>query len=92
MTKTAWMLGAATFLAPLADPALSQPKPAANATVIVTLGTRGGPLPTRGRSQSANLLVVNKALYLVDAGDGVTRRLGKAGYDFRQVGRVFITH
>jgi len=95
MTKTAWMLTAATMLTALTDGALSQPaapKPTRSATVIVTLGTRGGPLPTRGRSQSANLLVVNKALYLVDAGDGVTRRLGKAGYDFRQVGRVFITH
>jgi len=95
MKKPAWMFAAATFLMALAASAPSpaaSPKPAASGTVLVTLGTRGGPLPTRGRTQSANLLVVNKALYLIDAGDGVTRRLVKAGYDFRQVGRVFITH
>ena len=95
MKRTAWTIAAATFLMALAASALSQtasPKPAASGTVIVTLGTRGGPLPTRGRTQSSNLLVVNKALYLIDAGDGVTRRLVKSGYDFRQVGHVFITH
>jgi ribonuclease BN (tRNA processing enzyme) len=93
MTKNAWMLVAATLF--FADSALSQaasPKPSASGTVLITLGTRGGPLPTRGRTQSANLLVVNKALYLIDAGDGVTRRIVKSGYDFRQVGHVFITH
>lgn len=61
-------------------------------TLIITLGTRGGPLPTKDRAQSSNLLVVNGALYLIDAGDGVTRRIVQAGYDFRQVGKVFITH
>jgi ribonuclease BN (tRNA processing enzyme) len=69
-----------------------QAKPPASSTVIVTLGTRGGPLPTRDRAQSSNLLVVNGTLYLIDAGDGATRRIVEAGYDFRQVGKVFITH
>lgn len=69
-----------------------QTKPQPSGTVIVTLGTRGGPLPSRDRAQSSNLLVVNGALYLVDAGDGVTRRIVQAGYDFRQVGKEFITH
>jgi hypothetical protein len=77
----------------LADGALSQPAtPAPSGTVLITLGTRGGPLPTHSRTQSSNLLVVNKALYLIDAGDGVTRRIVKSGHDFREVGRVFITH
>ena len=95
MTKLAWMFAAASLLGALAGDALSQtaaPRPAASNTLLITLGTRGGPLPTRGRTQSANLLVVNKALYLIDAGDGVTRRIVKSGYDFREVGRVFITH
>jgi len=37
-------------------------------------------------------LVINGSLYLIDAGDGVTRRIVQAGYDFRQVGKIFITH
>src|SRR5215472_10838621 len=46
---------------------------------LLTLGTRGGPFPTVGRAQSSNLLIVNGALYIVDAGEGVTRRLTRAG-------------
>jgi len=61
-------------------------------TRIVTLGTRGGPLPTKDRAQSSNLLIVNGTLYLIDAGDGVTRRIVQAGYDFKKIGKVFITH
>jgi len=53
------------------------------ATTLITLGTRGGPLPTKDCAQSSNLLVVNGTLYLIDAGDGVTRRIVQAGYDFR---------
>lgn len=61
-------------------------------TTLITLGTRGGPLPTKDRAQSSNLLVVNGTLYLIDAGDGVTRRIVQAGYDFRKIGKIFITH
>jgi ribonuclease BN (tRNA processing enzyme) len=64
----------------------------ATGTHIITLGTRGGPLPTKDRAQSSNLLVVNGTLYLIDAGDGATRRIVQAGYNFMQVGKVFITH
>ena len=66
--------------------------PAPKGTTLITLGTRGGPLPTKDRAQSSNLLVVNGTLYLIDAGDGATRRIVQAGYDFRQVGKIFITH
>ena len=66
--------------------------PAALSTRLITLGTRGGPLPTRDRAQSSNLLVVNGALYLIDAGDGATRRIVQSGNDFRKVGKIFITH
>jgi ribonuclease BN (tRNA processing enzyme) len=68
------------------------PAQASTGTVVVTLGTRGGPLPTKDRAQSSNLLVVNGTPYLIDAGDGATRRIVQAGYDFRKVGKVFITH
>jgi ribonuclease BN (tRNA processing enzyme) len=59
---------------------------------IVTLGTAGGPLPRKDRTQSSNLLVVNGTLYVIDAGDNVTRRIVQAGYDFKKVGKIFITH
>ena len=39
-----------------------------------------------------NLLVVNGALYLVDAGGGVTGRLVQSGYNFRNASKIFITH
>jgi ribonuclease BN (tRNA processing enzyme) len=96
--RTALALGSLALLCASAGlPAVAQSggattnAPAASARVI-TLGTRGGPLPTKDRAQSSNLLVVNGTLYLIDAGDGVTRRIVQAGYDFRQVGKVFITH
>ena len=44
-------------------------------TTLITLGTGGGPLPRADRAQSSNLLVVNGALYLIDAGGGVTGRI-----------------
>jgi hypothetical protein len=40
-----------------ADMAMAQAP--ATGTVIITLGTRGGPFPTKDRTQSSNLLVVN---------------------------------
>ena len=61
-------------------------------TRLITLGTASGPIPRAGRAQSSNLLIVNGALYVVDAGDGVARRLTKARIDVRDVGTVFITH
>jgi ribonuclease BN (tRNA processing enzyme) len=72
--------------------AQSGPQPHGAASKLITLGTRGGPLPTGDRAQSSNLLVVNGALYLIDAGDGVTRRIVQSGNDFRKVGKIFITH
>jgi ribonuclease BN (tRNA processing enzyme) len=61
-------------------------------TRLITLGTSAGPPPRAHRAQSSNLLIVNGALYVVDAGDGVARRLAKAGINVREVGTVFITH
>src|SRR5260370_23239009 len=49
-------------------------------TTLITLGTRGGPLPTKDPAQSSNLLVVNGPLYLLDAAGGVMRRILPAGY------------
>src|SRR3954447_19941439 len=54
----------------------------ASGTRLVTLGTAGGPLPTKDRTQAANLLSVNGTHYVIDVGDNVTRRIVQAGADF----------
>ena len=64
----------------------------ATGTQLITLGTAGGPLPRADRAQSSNLLVVNGALYLIDAGGNVTSRVVQSGHDFRKIGKIFITH
>lgn len=59
---------------------------------LIVLGTRAGPIPSKDRAQTSNVLIVNGTNYLIDAGDGVARRLTQAGVNFRQIGKVFITH
>jgi ribonuclease BN (tRNA processing enzyme) len=59
---------------------------------LVTLGTIAGPQPHPERAQTSNLLIVNDTQYLIDAGDGVSRRLAEADADFTDIGRIFITH
>ena len=61
-------------------------------TRLITLGTSGGPPPRAHRAQSSNLLTVNGTHYVVDAGDGVARRIAKAGVNVREIGTIFITH
>jgi ribonuclease BN (tRNA processing enzyme) len=91
-----WRAGiAAIGIAAFAGAVSAQPiagGPLSKGTHLITLGTRSGPLPTAVRAQSSNLLIVNGALYLIDAGDGVTRRLARGGYAIRDVDHVFITH
>src|SRR6516225_11165228 len=85
---------AATFApgdAALAQNAGSETAPSSGVRLI-TLGTTAGPLPRKDRAQSSNTLIVNGTPYLIDAGDGVARRLVQAGIDFTKIGRVFITH
>lgn len=62
---TIW-LAALALLALPANAAEKAPGPAR----FVTLGTGGGPLTRLRRSEPANALVVNGAVYLFDAGDG----------------------
>ena len=61
-------------------------------TSFITLGTTAGPQPRKDRAQASNLLIVNGTNYLIDAGDGVARRIVQADVDFLDVGTVFITH
>jgi ribonuclease BN (tRNA processing enzyme) len=66
-----------------------KPKPG---TRLITLGTRSGPTPDVHRAQSSNVLITNGAAYIIDAGDGVSRRLIKLGINFRDISSIFITH
>jgi ribonuclease BN (tRNA processing enzyme) len=59
---------------------------------LITLGTAGGPPPRAHQAQSSNLLTVNGTHYVIDAGDGVARRIAKAGINVRDIGTIFITH
>jgi Metallo-beta-lactamase superfamily len=61
-------------------------------TRVITLGTSAGPPPRAHRAQSSNLLIVNGAYYVVDAGDGTARRIAKAGINVRDIGTIFLTH
>jgi len=88
------LLGTVTFSpggATLAQNAGSDAAPSSGVRLI-TLGTTAGPLPRKDRAQSSNALIVNGTPYVIDAGDGVARRLVQAGIDFTKIGRVFITH
>ena len=59
---------------------------------FITLGTHGGPVSDLKRSQPANALVVGRAVYLVDAGDGAVQQLARAGLSLAAVRAVFISH
>jgi ribonuclease BN (tRNA processing enzyme) len=59
---------------------------------LIILGTSAGPSLTPGRAQTSHLLTVNGTYYVVDAGDGVARRMARTGADVRDVGFIFLTH
>lgn len=59
---------------------------------LIILGTSAGPSLTPGRAQTSHLLTVNGTYYVVDAGDGVARRMARAGAEVRDVGIIFLTH
>jgi ribonuclease BN (tRNA processing enzyme) len=58
----------------------------------ITLGTQGGPIPLKSRSQPANVLLTGDGAYVVDAGDGVTEQLARANVSLRQVKAVVLSH
>jgi ribonuclease BN (tRNA processing enzyme) len=80
----------------LAYQSMAQPKAVAptqrTGTHVITLGTLAGPVPKPHRAQSSNLLIVNGVYYIVDAGDGVARRLAKTNINMREIGTIFLTH
>ena len=69
--------------APLARDGVAQTTdaPPKFGTRLITLGTVAGPPPRANRAQSSNLLIVNGTLYVIDAGDGATRRIAQAGFN-----------
>lgn len=61
-------------------------------TRLILLGTGGGPRPRKVSSASAQVIVVNDTLYVVDCGNGVARQLVFAGLPLPKLRHVFITH
>jgi ribonuclease BN (tRNA processing enzyme) len=75
----------------LVSPANAQQASSGQDTFI-TLGTMGGPVPSRDRSQPANALIHNGRTYLVDAGDGTVQQMARAGLPLPGVKAVFLSH
>lgn len=65
---------------------------AAPKSTLILLGTGGGPSPKPNRFPSAYALVIDAAVYLIDAGNGVAQQLVRAGLSVNAVRHVFITH
>ena len=78
---------AASLAAPAAFAQAAKPR-----TRIVFLGTKGGPRVGLGRSNPANLVVVNDTPFVIDCGMGVSRQLVAAGVPLETVKYIFISH
>ena len=58
----------------------------------ICLGTKGGPRVGLGRSNPANVLIVDNVPYVVDCGPGVSKRLVEAKVALPDIRYVFVTH
>jgi len=90
--RRSWLWAMSALLAPLVFTPVAVSAQSANGAEFVTLGTGGGPLIRIKRSEPANAVIVNGAVYLFDAGDGAQRQLVAAGLTLRQLRAVFISH
>ena len=62
-------------------------------TRLILLGTKGGPrVGGTGRSNPANLVVINGVMYVIDCGNGVSQRLAAAGFALNKVRFILLTH
>ena len=61
-------------------------------TRLMLLGTGGGPRPKKQNNASAQVIIANDTLYVVDCGDGVARQLVLAGLSLDRLRHVFVTH
>lgn len=88
------LLGAAAgelgFL-PAASPA-AESATASKRTRWIVLGSKGGPRVTTGRSNPANVLLVDDVPYIIDCGIGITKRLVEAKVPLPNLRYVFVTH
>jgi ribonuclease BN (tRNA processing enzyme) len=57
-----------------------------------TMGTMGGPMPLKGRSQPADALVWPDEAWLVDCGDSAMGQLAEAGLGPRATAVVLFSH
>lgn len=79
----------------VAVPAAAQPAPPAagkRKARWICLGTKGGPRVGLGRSNPANVLIVDDVPYVVDCGPGVSKRLVEAKVALPDLRYVFVTH
>ena len=82
---------ALTGAAALAAPAvLAQPD--SSRTRIIFLGTKGGPRVGLGRSNPANVVMVNGTPFVVDCGMGVSHQLVAAGVPLETIRYILISH
>ena len=58
----------------------------------IFLGTKGGPRVGTGRSNPANVLLVDNVPYVVDCGPGVSKRLVEAKVALPDLRYIFVTH
>lgn len=58
---------------------------------LVMLGTRAGPFPSL-RAATSTALVVDGAVYVIDAGSGLVQRFFESGLHFGDVRGIFLTH
>lgn len=82
-------LAAAFALTFTALPAMAQTTAPATFT---TLGTGSGPMGNPKRAQPAHLLRAGEQTILIDAGDGATEQIVKAGVPFGEVQTILISH
>jgi len=86
-------LTAAAGIAAAARPAISFAEDTdKTGTKIVFLGTKGGPRVGLGRSNPANLIMVNGTPIVLDCGMGVSRQLVAAGVPLQSVKYIMISH
>ena len=90
-------VAASALLAPVAASAqaaqaAATAQPVVLANRFVTLGTHGGPVSSTTRSQPANVLLIGRDAYLIDAGDGAVQQLAKAGVRLPQIKAIFLSH
>lgn len=70
-----------------------QPAAKVDGDRLVLLGTQGGPfIRSYKQTPSANLIVYNNVVFVIDTGYGVTFRLREAGISLSRINHIFITH